>query len=62
MGGYAKDADSLKKLGKVKTGGGCLYIKSLDDVNIPVLRSTIDQSVKRIRKTGKLNVVVKGRD
>ena len=49
MGGYAKDAESLKKLGRVKTGGGCLYIKSLDDVNTSVLRSTIAQSLKRIK-------------
>jgi hypothetical protein len=49
MGGYPKDAESLKKLGKVKTGGSCLYIKSLDDVNAPVLRSTIAQSLKRIK-------------
>ena len=49
MGGYPKDTASLKKLGKVKTGGGCLYIKSLDDVNGPVLRSTIAESIKRIK-------------
>ena len=49
MGGYPKDAASLKKLGKVKTGGGCLYIKSLDEVNVPALRSTLAQSIKRIR-------------
>ena len=54
MGGYPKDAASLKKIGKVKTGGGCLYIKSLDDVNGPVLRSTIAQSIKRI-KTRKID-------
>ena len=49
MGGYPKDAASLKKLGKVKTGGGCLYIKSLDEVNTAVLRSTIAQALKRIK-------------
>lgn len=54
MGGYPKDAESLKKLGKVKTGGGCLYIKSLDDVNTPALRSTIAKSVQRIT-SGKIN-------
>ena len=48
MGGYAKDADTAKKLGKFKTGGGCLYIKSLDDVHVPTLRSMIADSVKRI--------------
>jgi hypothetical protein len=54
MGGYPKDAASLKKLGKVKTGGGCLYIKSLDDVNTSALRAMIAKSVHRI-KTGKIN-------
>ena len=54
MGGYAKDAESLKKLGKVKTGGGCLYIKSLDDVNTPALRSTIEHSIARVKK-GRIN-------
>ena len=49
MGGYPKDAASLKKLGKVKTGGGCLYIKSLAEVSVPALRSTVAQSVKRIK-------------
>ncbi len=49
MGGYAKDTAALQKLGKVKTGGSCLYIKSLDDVSMPVLRSTIAQSLKRIK-------------
>jgi hypothetical protein len=49
MGGYPKDAASLKKLGKVKTGGSCLYINSLDDVNASVLRATIAQSLKRIK-------------
>jgi hypothetical protein len=54
MGGYAKDAAALKKLGKVKTGGGCLYIKSLDDVNAAALRAAIARSVRRI-KTGRIN-------
>ena len=54
MGGYPKDAASLKKLGKVKTGGGCLYIKSLDDVNGPALRSTIAESIRRVKR-GRIN-------
>jgi hypothetical protein len=49
MGGYPKDAETAKKLGKFKVGGSCLYIKKLDDVNLPALRSLIAQSVKRIR-------------
>lgn len=54
MGGYPKDAASLKKLGKVKTGGGCLYIKSLDDVNMPALRSTLAESIRRVKR-GRIN-------
>ena len=49
MGGYPKDAASLKKVGNVKTGGSCLYIKSLDDVSVPALRSMIADSIKRVR-------------
>ena len=42
-------AASLKKIGKVKTGGSCLYIKSLDDVSVPALRGVIADSIKRVR-------------
>ena len=50
MGGYPKDAASLKKLGKLSTGGSCLYIKSLDDVNTAALRATIEDSIARVKK------------
>jgi hypothetical protein len=36
----------LKKLGKHKTGGGCLYIKTLQDVDTKVLKELIQQSVR----------------
>jgi hypothetical protein len=49
MGGYPKDAESLKKVGDVKTGGSCLYIKSLDKVSVPALRSMIADSINRVR-------------
>ena len=49
MGGYPKDAASLKKIGGVKPGGSCLYIKSLDDVNMPALESVIAQSLERVK-------------
>ena len=49
MGGYPKDTASLKKLGRVKTGGGCLYIKSLEDVSVPALRATIADSIRRVK-------------
>jgi hypothetical protein len=33
----------------VKTGGGCLYIKSLDDVSVAALRGVIADSIKRVK-------------
>ena len=38
---------SLKKLGKHKVGGGCLYINKLEDVDMKVLEGMIDKSAKR---------------
>ncbi len=34
----------LKKLGKHRTGKGCLYLKSLDDVDISVLKKLVAKS------------------
>lgn len=51
MGGYPKDAASLKKIGNVKPGGSCLYIKSLDEVNDRALRSAIADSIKRVKSS-----------
>ena len=39
-------ADVLKKLGKHKTGVGCLYINKLADVDIKVLEEMIAEAVK----------------
>ena len=36
-----KHADALKKLGKHKTGVGCLYINKLEDVDIKILEKLI---------------------
>jgi hypothetical protein len=54
MGGYPKDAASLKKVGKVKLGASCLYIKTLEDVNMPALKSMIADSLKRV-KAGRID-------
>ena len=45
--GIKEHAAALKKLGKHKTGAGCLYINKLDDINIEVLKGMIDASLKR---------------
>jgi len=41
-----RHADALPKLGKHKTGGGCLYIIKLEDVDIKVLEKIITASAK----------------
>jgi uncharacterized protein DUF1801 len=41
-----RHADGLKKLGKYKTGGGCLYINKLEDVDVKVLEKIIGEAGK----------------
>ena len=41
-----KFAADLKKLGKHKTGVGCLYINKLDDIDLKVLEKLINAAVK----------------
>lgn len=41
-----KYATELKKLGKHKTGVGCLYINKLDDVDVKVLEKLINDAAK----------------
>jgi len=40
-------AHTLKKLGKHKTGVGCLYINKLEEIDVKVLKGLIDASLKR---------------
>jgi hypothetical protein len=41
-----RHADALKKLGKHKTGVGCLYINKLEDIDIKVLEKMIIAAAK----------------
>jgi len=40
-------AAALKKLGKHKTGVGCLYINKLEEIDMKVLKGMIDASLNR---------------
>jgi len=46
LGGLKQHAEALEKLGKHKTGVGCLYVNKLDDIDLEVLREMIDVSLK----------------
>lgn len=50
LAGFPGQADLLKKIGKHKAGKGCLYIKKLEDVNVSILESLIEQSVDFLKK------------
>ncbi|HZJ23274.1 MAG TPA: DUF1801 domain-containing protein [Anaerolineales bacterium] len=50
LGGWEQHAELLAKLGKHSLGKGCLYIKRLDDVNMPVLNKLIVEAVKHAKK------------
>ncbi len=54
MGGLENYSALLEKLGKHSTGGSCLYIKRLDDVDLQTLKRLIDESVQRIKQTANL--------
>ena len=53
MGGAKIDAATAKRLGKHETGGGCLYIRKLADVDGKVLEEVARESVGRLRAKGK---------
>jgi hypothetical protein len=51
MGGFEKQKAQLEKLGKYKTSKACLYIKSLNDIDVKVLKEMIVNSINYMKKT-----------
>jgi hypothetical protein len=50
IGGAAeKQKASFAKLGKYKTSGGCVYLNKLENVDVKVLKSIIENHVKAIK-------------
>jgi hypothetical protein len=49
-GGFAGREKLLTKLGKFKTGGGCLYVKQLADVDLAVLKELVRASVAETKR------------
>ena len=50
LAGFPGQEELLQKLGKHKSGKGCLYIKKLDDVKVDVLESLIKESIKFLKE------------
>lgn len=49
MSGFPRHEALMRKLGRFKTGKGCLYLKRLADVDETVLRQLIEASVKAMK-------------
>jgi hypothetical protein len=49
--GFKRYAGLLATLGKFKTAKSCLYIKNLEEIDLPTLSKLISQSVKDMVKT-----------
>ena len=50
MSGLDRHQEKLSQLGKYKKGKSCLYVKRLEDVDINVLSSLIEQSYEQMTK------------
>jgi hypothetical protein len=50
MGGLDQHDDLFKQLGKHTRGGGCLYIKRLDEIDLPTLKRLIEESVIHVKE------------
>lgn len=52
MPGVERYPDLMAKLGKYKTGKSCLYIKRLADVDLKVLQTLVETSVRHMQARG----------
>ncbi len=50
MSGFPEREELLAKLGKVKTGKACIYVKKVDDIHLPTLRELVKKSVAYLKK------------
>jgi hypothetical protein len=50
MAGFTGRAALLRRLGKHRAGGSCLYIKRLADVNLRVLETLVRRSVAHLKR------------
>lgn len=51
MHGLEEHGETLAKLGKYKTGVGCMYINKLDDVDLSVLEDLVTKSYTFMKNT-----------
>jgi hypothetical protein len=50
MPGFAKFAPLLRKLGKHKKSTSCLYINRLSDIDLPTLKTLIQETLNEMNR------------
>ena len=53
LAGFPEHDDLMQKLGKYRTGKGCLYLKRIDDIDLSVLNELVEWSVAYMRSAYK---------
>jgi hypothetical protein len=51
VAGFERYGSILRRLGKYKASKSCLYVKSLEDVDLEVLRELVGESVGHMKRT-----------
>lgn len=49
MAGFDRYPELMANLGKFKTGVGCLYVKTLDDIDMDILATLVTESIAYMR-------------
>lgn len=50
MSGFDEHLELMRGLGRYKTGKSCLYVRTLDDIKLPVLTRLIEASIARMKQ------------
>jgi hypothetical protein len=50
MYGFITQPELMKKLGKVKTGKGCIYIKKISDIDLNILEQMLVNYLQKMRE------------
>ncbi|MDI1353815.1 MAG: DUF1801 domain-containing protein [bacterium] len=49
LSGVKNETELLKQFGKYKLGGGCIYIKKLEDIDTKIMMKLVDHSIKFLK-------------
>lgn len=53
MDGFSQYDEILSRLGKYTTGKSCLYVKKLEDIDIPTLKELVERSVEHVSESNR---------